>query len=96
VSSQPLALDHDGEKAISYTYEEDLEYDILGTEDFAAEMKRKAREYQDILSPYKKYNWVISSRDKAQALIADLEKYIEVLQQLTRAKFVGKLVHTYI
>ena len=92
-SSTPPLDTVDLEQIVDCSRGLDLDYNVQGLEGFAESMERVAREYQETLSAYAQYKWVLSSQDKVRALISDLDKHITALEKLTRGNYRCALHH---
>lgn len=84
----------DDENAIlKYSRDLDLEFDAPGLGECIAQMEEVAREYQQTLSTFRKYEWLFSSREELQLLIEDLKRYITSLETLTSVPFKSEMSH---
>jgi hypothetical protein len=84
----------DDENAIlKYSRDLDLEFDARRLGECIAQMEEVAREYQQTLSTFRKYEWLFSSREELQLLIEDLKRYITSLETLTSVSFKSEMSH---
>jgi hypothetical protein len=56
-----------------------------GLDRYMTEMEEKARQYQETLSSFQKYQWAVRNRERLQSFIDDLRKYMDYLDMLTSA-----------
>ncbi|KAF8246309.1 TPR-like protein [Wilcoxina mikolae CBS 423.85] len=65
----------------------DLEHVIPDVNIIVNQMEKKAEQYQQTLSTYRRYEWVFSGHEELRTLVGDLDRYTTQLEQITKFRF---------